>query len=319
MTNYNKALYKHNFGQQITTDAPGIGLDRAFLARFHVAAADAVAANAAGIMALTNLGAAVQAITTGLTNPAVPRNVQIDGNVSGITGNVKITGTNFAGEAIDETLALNGTTNVVGAKAFKTITKVDLPVQVHTPAAQTETIEVTHAVTAEASGDITMAITSAALGDASPKAVVVAVTDALDDVTKVAAAIVEALNDDEDVSAHFIATSALGVITLTALTPLANDTTLAFGFTDTDTTGVTCGSSANGTAGVPYDKVSVGWGDIFGLPYLLYADELVILKLFNKAVDTGTVANSATALESNTFDPNGTPDGLKDIDLYIIV
>lgn len=66
--------------------------------------------------------------------------------------------------------------------------------------------------------------------------------------------------------------------------------------------------------------VDVGWGDIFGIPYKLYADELVILKLFDKAVDTGgTLVNSATALESNTFDPNGTPDGLKDIDLYVIV
>ena len=65
--------------------------------------------------------------------------------------------------------------------------------------------------------------------------------------------------------------------------------------------------------------VDVGWGDKFGIPYKLYADELVILKLFNKAVDTATIANSATAIESNTADMNGTPDGLKDIDLYIIV
>jgi hypothetical protein len=164
-----------------------------------------------------------------------------------------------------------------------------------------------------------MAITSAALGDASPKDVVIAVTDELDDVTKVAAAIVEALNADEDVSAHFVASNDAGVITLTALEPLANDTTLAFGYTDTDTTGITCGSSTNGTAGVPYDKISVGWGDKFGLPYKLYADELVILKLFDKAVDAATIVNSATAIESNTADMAGTPDGLKDIDLYIIV
>lgn len=313
------ANYKHNFGQTITTDVEGVGVDRAFLAHINIPAASAVASDAAGIMPLTNLGAAVKAITTELTSSVVPRNVQIDGNVSGITGNVKVTGTNIADVAIEETLALNGTTNVVGAKAFKTITKVDLPVQVHTPAAQTETIEITHAVTAEADGDITMAITAAALGDASPKDVVIAVADTMDDVTKVADAIVDALNEDDDVSAHFVASNEAGIITLTALTPLPNDTTLAFGFTDTDTTGVAAGSSTNGTAGVPYDMVSVGWGDIFGLPYLLYADELVILKLFNKAVDTGTVVNSATAIESNTFDPNGTPDGLKDIDLYILV
>lgn len=65
--------------------------------------------------------------------------------------------------------------------------------------------------------------------------------------------------------------------------------------------------------------VDVGWGDLYGIPYKLTADELVILKLFNNATDAGTVANSATVLESNTYDPNGTPDGLKDIELYIIV
>lgn len=69
-------------------------------------------------------------------------------------------------------------------------------------------------------------------------------------------------------------------------------------------------------ASVTFD---VGWGEKFGLPYKLYADELVILKLFNKAADSATIANSATALESNTADMAGTPDGLKDIDLYIIV
>lgn len=308
--------YNRKKGQKIQTDVKGVADDRAFLDHFHVAAADAVAADAAGIMPLTSLGAAVQAITTGLTNPAVPRNVQIDGNVSGITGNVKVTGTNFDGEAIDETLALNGTTNVVGAKAFKTITKVDLPVQVHTPAAQTETQQITHK--ADAAGTITITVTAA-----SASLAVVAVEVAQDDTAaEVAALIVDAMNDDEDLSALFTASvtgAGSDTVTLTAKTPLANDATLAMGFVDTDTTGVTAGASTNGTTGVPYDKVSVGWGDIFGLPYLLYADELVILKLFNKAVDSGTVANSATAIESNTFDPTGSPDGLKDIDLYIIV
>lgn len=64
---------------------------------------------------------------------------------------------------------------------------------------------------------------------------------------------------------------------------------------------------------------AVGWGDIFGLPYKLYADELAIVKLFNKAIDTGTVVPDVADLEKNTFDPAGIPDGLKDIDLYLIV
>lgn len=65
--------------------------------------------------------------------------------------------------------------------------------------------------------------------------------------------------------------------------------------------------------------VDVGWGDIFGIPYKLYADELVILKLFDKAVDTATVVADVTDIEKNTVDMNGTPDGLKDIDLYLLV
>lgn len=65
--------------------------------------------------------------------------------------------------------------------------------------------------------------------------------------------------------------------------------------------------------------VDVGWGMIFGLPYKLYADELVILKLFNKAVDAATVVADITDIAKNTVDMAGTPDGEKDIDLYIIV
>ena len=309
--------YNHKFGQLIQTDVERHSVDRSFLAHFRVAAADCTAANTNGAMALTNLGAVAASIITGLTNPAVPRNVQIDGNVSGITGNVKVYGTNIANAVISETIALNGTTDVAGALAFKTITKVDLPVQVHTPAEQTETIEITGAPSSD--GDITMAITAAILGDASPKAVVVPLTTALNTVTLAAAAIVAALNADEDVSEHFVASNEDGVITLTAKVPLANDTTLAFGFTDTDTTGTTAGSSTNGTTGVPYDKVSVGFGKKFGLPYKLTADELVILKLFDNAVDAGTVTADDDEIEKNVYLVNGTPDGLKPLDLYIIV
>ncbi len=65
----------------------------------------------------------------------------------------------------------------------------------------------------------------------------------------------------------------------------------------------------------------VGWGAKFGIPYKLYADELVTLKLFNKAVEDteGDVTADASDLEKNVYAPNGTPDGTKDIDLYIIV
>lgn len=65
--------------------------------------------------------------------------------------------------------------------------------------------------------------------------------------------------------------------------------------------------------------VDVGWGKVFGIPYKLEADEQVIVKLFNKAADSGTVTPDATNIEKNVIALNGTPDGLKDIDLYVIV
>ncbi len=312
--------YNHKAGQNIMTDIEGVDIDRAFLAHYHIAAADAPAGSSDGVHAAMNLGAAVQAITTGITNPAVPRNIRIYGNVSGINGKVKITGTDFAGAVITEEIQADGTTAKDGALAFKTVTKIDLPVQNHTPAAQTETIQVTHGCST--AGDLTVAITAAAFGEGSPGSVTVPVTTDDNDAAEVAAKIVDDLNADDAVSAAFTATVTGDnddTITLTAKAPAANDTNLAIAVT-VGGTGVTVGSSTNGTAGVPYDQISVGWGDKFGLPYKLYADELVILKLFNKAKETteGTITADADDLAKNVYDPNDTTLGV-DIDLYIIV
>ncbi len=62
---------------------------------------------------------------TGLT--AAPTSANTTAGKAKSTGDVVITGTNAAGEAITETIALNGTTEVLGTKAFKTIAKVTLP------------------------------------------------------------------------------------------------------------------------------------------------------------------------------------------------
>jgi hypothetical protein len=311
--------YNHKFGQKIMTDIEGVDIDRAFLARYHIDAADAVAGSSDGVHAAMNLSAAVQAITTGITNPAVPRNIRINGNVSGIDGVVKIIGTNFAGEVITEEITANGTTAVDGNLAFKTVTKIDLPVQDHTPAAQTETIEVTNGCTN--TEEISVAVTATTLlGEDSGESVTVALDSTVHTtVTLVAAAVVEALNNNDIISAVFEASNAEGVITLAAKEPAANDSSLAIAFT-AGTSGVTVGSSTAGTTGVPYDQISVGWGDKFGIPYKLYADELVILKLFNKAKEDseGTVTADATDLEKNVYDPNDTSLGV-DIDLYIII
>jgi len=86
------------------------------------------APSATGILASTLLTTAVQTITTGITNPDFPRALVIDSD-GAATGNVVITGTNIRGEAITDTIALNGTNAVAGVKAFKTVTSIRLPVK----------------------------------------------------------------------------------------------------------------------------------------------------------------------------------------------
>lgn len=67
------------------------------------------------------------------------------------------------------------------------------------------------------------------------------------------------------------------------------------------------------------ETIDVGWGTKFGLPYKLVADELVFIKLFDLAADAGTVTPDAGAVEKNVYVPNGTPDGDKALDFYILV
>ena len=309
--------YNHKMGQLIQTDIDGVELDRAFASHFQVLAADAVTADVAGVLSESNLSDVAQEILAGITDPAVPRGLNIKGNVSGITGDVLIEGKNYGDEDIEETIALDGSNTVLGIKAFKSIDSISLPVQIHTPAAQTETKEVTAAVSS--AGDVTLALTAAILGVASPKDVVVALTTDDDSVTKVADKIVDSINADADISEHFTASNEAGVITLTALIPLANDGTLSLAFTDTDTTGVTMGASTNGTAGVAYDKVSVGFSDILGLPYMLSHNTVLYAFLDNaKEATAPTVTLDADDIEGNTIDLNSALDGHV-IDVYLLV
>jgi len=67
------------------------------------------------------------------------------------------------------------------------------------------------------------------------------------------------------------------------------------------------------------ETIDIGFGVKYGLPYKLIADELVFVKLFNKAADTGTVVVDASDLAKNVFTLNGTADGAKEIDLYILI
>lgn len=79
------------------------------------------------VHAAVTLGAAAQDVTTAITNPDFPRIVTVKGNASGITGDVVITGTDINGNAITDTIALSGASEVLGVKAFKTVTNINLP------------------------------------------------------------------------------------------------------------------------------------------------------------------------------------------------
>lgn len=100
-------------------------LSAAFMAHYQIAPA---AASAVAILAATALAdGKAKTIGSGITQPDVPRILTVKGSVAGIAGDVVISGTNYAGEEITDTIALNGATEVEGAAAFRTVTEIVLP------------------------------------------------------------------------------------------------------------------------------------------------------------------------------------------------
>lgn len=299
----------------IKTDAGNLVIDRAFLAHYNIPAANAVAESDTGILGLTELGAEASSVTSGLTSPAVPRNVKVDAS-SAITTKVKVYGTNFAGEAINEELTLNGTTAVAGSLAFNSISKVDLPARTTTPVKQKATVEVTQG--AQAAGSTVFTFVSAATGDAFDVSVAFLAAD--DTTAEAATKLAAGLNADATFAAEWTATPSTANVVMEAKTAAAQDATVNLTVKTAGDSAITLGAIAvDTTEGVAPDFVSVGWGKKFGIPYMLEADEQVIVKLFDKTADTGTVTPDADEIEKNVIALNGTPDGLKDIDLYIIV
>lgn len=113
-------------GQEIQTDIPGTNVDRAFVA--HVSWATPAAADNDAIHAAVPLAdGETTTVTTGITNPDVPRALSITGNAATATGNVVITGTDIEGNALTETIVSTGAATVNGTKAFKTVTQIVLP------------------------------------------------------------------------------------------------------------------------------------------------------------------------------------------------
>jgi hypothetical protein len=89
------------------------------------------AVSATAIHAAVTLTDEAQDVTTAITQPDFPRTLTAKGNASGIEGDVVITGTNILGVEITDTIALNGATEVEGAKAFASVTNIALPAETH--------------------------------------------------------------------------------------------------------------------------------------------------------------------------------------------
>jgi len=119
--------------QKLYTDVKSLMCTRGFIANFQISAAKATAASANGIHLANATSAALTTITTAITSPLTPRN--ITATAAGTAADIKavqviITGTNFNDEIITETLpafTVDTAGIVSGAKAFKTVTKIEIP------------------------------------------------------------------------------------------------------------------------------------------------------------------------------------------------
>lgn len=132
--------YNPNLGQTQQTDVTGVETTRAHPTKFSVAAASATVASTTGIHAAVTDTGSQQVVTTGITQPSVPRN--ITATAGGTAGDIKaiqviIAGTNYADAAITETLpafTVDTAGTVTGSKAFKTVTSITIPAHDNTGA-----------------------------------------------------------------------------------------------------------------------------------------------------------------------------------------
>lgn len=287
-------------------------LQAMFAQRYTLAPA---AVSAVAVLPATNLGAAAQEITAGLTAPDFPRTVTVKGNVAGIVGNVVVTGTNIAGTTIEDTIALNGVAEVEGVEAFASVDQVDLPEQTHAPAYQIETA--TAAGTITSSGDAQVIVTAAGM-TGSPKTLAVAVLEN-DTAAQWAEKIRTALTADAAVAALFTVGGADVSITLTRKVYAVDDGTLNIALADGTCVGITAApASANTQAGVPVDTVSMGIAKKFGLPHVVSNAAMLLVQLFNGSADGGSLAVSAD-LERNLYSLSGSPNGSKEVTLVYLV
>ena len=124
------AGYNPLMGQHLKTGSPNIFCDRAFVAHYQIAAADADAAAGAYIEAATVLGAAVTTVLAKdlSAQPPTPRVLSITGDAAGSLGDVVINGTDANGAALTETIVGTGANTVPGPRAFATVTSIVFPI-----------------------------------------------------------------------------------------------------------------------------------------------------------------------------------------------
>ncbi len=89
------------------------------------------AGSTTAVLAATNGAASAQSVTTGITQPDVPRALSVSptSNSTGSPLSVVITGTNVEGKVITESfiIAANSTSIVNGVEAFKSVTSIAIP------------------------------------------------------------------------------------------------------------------------------------------------------------------------------------------------
>lgn len=125
----------NNFVEKLPTSVHGLTADVSKCAHMKWSATDAVALDADGVMTSTAGATSKKTITEGLHSPAIPRalEVVVGGTAGDAKANTKVTvyGTNIADAEISEEFTLTGDTTetLAGAKAFKTVTKVEIAAQ----------------------------------------------------------------------------------------------------------------------------------------------------------------------------------------------
>jgi hypothetical protein len=132
LNNMNAAAQRAQLGTLLMGGAviPAVGtLSTVNTLRYNTTPAVKSATATHAAIALTS--GAQTGYATALVQPDVPRTMTVKGNASGITGNVVYHGTDIAGTAVTDTIALSGSSEVLGVVAFKTVTSVDLPAETH--------------------------------------------------------------------------------------------------------------------------------------------------------------------------------------------